>query len=118
MNDVLSFRRYFATLEPGEIRQAELMRLLPWAFALELDNRWEQLASSQDVVDDEPVPWWSVTGMFRLGPFRRGLAAFADDATLRSMQDTKYWHGADGTADDVPPFDFGSHFSSDGDSNH
>lgn len=93
VDEVLGFRRYFATLEPGEIRQAELIRLLPWALALGLHHRWEQLAAGLDVDDDEPVSWWSATGMFRLGPFRRGLAAFAGAATLRAAQDTKYWYG-------------------------
>lgn len=98
--EVLSFRRYFATLEPGELRPAELVRFLPWALTLGLHHRWEQLAAGLDVDDDEPVSWWSATGMFRLGPFRRGLAAFAEGTSLRVVEDTKYWYAADGTADD------------------
>ncbi|MGW1339769.1 hypothetical protein ACWCOV_01850 [Kribbella sp. NPDC002412] len=93
VDQVLGFRRYVGTLEPGEIRQAELIRFLPWALALGLHHRWEQLAAGLPVDDDEPVSWWSATGMFRLGPFRRGLAAFADAATLRAAEDTKYSYG-------------------------
>ncbi|MEV0289420.1 hypothetical protein AB0H36_35295 [Kribbella sp. NPDC050820] len=93
VDQVLGFRRYVATLEPGEIRQAELIRLLPWALMLGLHHRWEQLAAGLPVDDDEPVSWWSATGMFRLGPFRRGLAAFDAAATDRAARDTKYYYG-------------------------
>jgi hypothetical protein len=109
VDEVLGFRRYFATLEPGDVRQTELIRLLPWALMLGLHHRWEQLAAGLDVDDDEPVSWWSATGMFRLGPFRRGLAAFADAATLKAAQDTKYWYGVyDYGPGDDDAFDSGS----------
>lgn len=90
VGEVLGFRRYFGTLEVGEVRQADLNRLLPWALTLGLHDRWEQLAARLEVGDDEPVSWWSAAGMFRLGPFRQGLAAFAGAATLKAAQDTKY----------------------------
>jgi hypothetical protein len=115
VDKVLGFRRYFATLEPGEIRQADLIRFLPWALALGLHHRWEQLSADLDVDDDEPVSWWSAVGMFRLGPFRRGLAAFADAATLRAAQDTKYWYGLyDYGPGDDNAFDSGSSSDSGG----
>jgi len=93
VDEVLGFRRYLGTLEIGEVRQAELHRFLPWALTLGLHHRWEQLAAGLEVGDDEPVTWWSATGMFRLGPFRQGLAAFTGAATLKAAQDTKYAYG-------------------------
>lgn len=114
--EVLGFRRYFATLEAGDVRRADLIRFLPWALALGLHHRWEQLSTGLDTNDDEPVIWWSATGMFRLGPFRRGLAAFADAATLRAAQDTKYSYGLyDYDAGDDFAFDTGPSTSSDSD---
>jgi hypothetical protein len=108
VDEVLGFRRYFATLEATDVRHADLIRFLPWALTLGLHHRWEQLAAGVDVGDDEPVSWWSATGMFRLGPFRRGLAAFADAATLKAAEDTKYSYGLfDYDAGDDLAFDSG-----------
>lgn len=111
VDEVLGFRRYFATLEVGEIRRADLIRFLPWALTLGLHHRWEQLAADLETDDDEPVIWWSALGMFRLGPFRLGLAAFANAATLRAAEDTKYAYGLyDFDAGDFDAFESGPSF--------
>jgi hypothetical protein len=100
VDEVLGFRQYFATLEPGQATRAELLGFLPWAMMFGLHERWDRLAAGVDVDDDEPVAWWSAVGMFRLGRFRRGLAGFTVDVLVAD-----YIYGSGYTDDGVDPTD-------------
>ncbi|MGC4942029.1 DUF2207 domain-containing protein [Kribbella sp. DT2] len=69
--ELRSFQRYLETVRAEDLPDHTLVELLPWAMVLDQGDRWEQLLEGGD-----PVSFFSSVGVFRVGRFRRGVAAF------------------------------------------
>lgn len=71
VRDLRSFQRYLTTVRAEDLPDGKLAELLPWAMVLDRGDRWEELIAGGD-----PVSLFSSVGIFRVGRFRRGVAAF------------------------------------------
>ncbi|GAA1510830.1 DUF2207 domain-containing protein [Kribbella lupini] len=71
VGELRSFQRYLTQVRADDLSDPELAELLPWAMVLDRGDRWEELIAGGD-----PVSVFSSVGMFRIGRFRRGVAAF------------------------------------------
>ncbi|TWD83152.1 putative membrane protein DUF2207 [Kribbella amoyensis] len=69
--EVRRFRAYLADVPADAVPEQQLIEFLPWAMTLDLGDRWEQMLAGGD-----PVRFWSTIGLFRVGKFRRTVAAF------------------------------------------
>jgi uncharacterized membrane protein YgcG len=71
VRDLRSFQRYLTAVRADDLPDGKLAELLPWAMVLDRGDRWEELIAGGD-----PVSLFSSVGIFRVGRFRRGVAAF------------------------------------------
>ncbi len=94
VGELRSFQRYLTTVRAEDLSAGRLAELLPWAMVLDRGDRWEELIAGGD-----PVSLFSSVGIFRVGRFRRGVAAFmagglAGGTTTAWAADSTYGTGS------------------------